>query len=253
MAVLPDFTLTGSGPNLVLVHSLAADRHLWDDVLPALSASFQVLTYDLRGHGRALADPNPLTFDDLAADLRATLDAAGIERAHLIGLAVGGMVVQAFASSFPGRVDRLVLTDSTPTFEAQGRTIWRERANSVRATGMAALVEPTIERWFPAAFLATGNPGIARVRASVANTDPGSYAALCEAVAAVDLRERLDAIVAPTLVCTGLADQAIPPRYSELLCAGIANTTYVAWPDVGHCAPVQIPATFSREVSRFLS
>lgn len=252
MTLRVECELDGAGPDLVLIHSLGADRRLWHDVLAALRARFRVLTYDVRGHGGTGGPYGPVTIDLMRDDLRTLLDDLGIERPAVVGLSMGGMIAQAFAAAWPERLEALVLADTASEFDGAIRAAWHERAAVARRDGMAALVEPTLARWFPPVFLAAGGPSIGRLRATLAAQDPEHYAAAAEALAGLQLTERLAEIRTRTLVCTGADDVAIPPRFSTLLCERIAGAGFVSWPGVGHCPPLQDPAAFTRAVLTFL-
>ena len=101
----------GQGPPLVMLHGLGADRHMWDRLA---IGRFQRVTFDFPGHGDAPAPLEPFDIGDLADQLADVLTRAGLDRVHMMGVSLGGMVALWFASSWPGRVDRLVLCDTTP-------------------------------------------------------------------------------------------------------------------------------------------
>jgi 3-oxoadipate enol-lactonase len=233
----------GSGDDLVLIHSLGAQLALWDDVIDAFAARYRVLRYDV-----ALRP----TIDRMRDDLRALLDRQGIARAHLVGLSMGGMIAQAFAAEHPERVDALVLADTASEFEPAFRAAWRERAAIARRDGMEPLVEPTVTRWFPAPFRSAAPLACDRVRSFIRAMGATDYAAAGEALARLQLTQRLGAIRARTLVAVGALDEAIPPRFSVLLREGIAGARYLEWPEVGHAPPLQIPARFAADLLAFL-
>ena len=104
----------GAGEPLLLVHGLGYARWGWEPVLPGLAERFDVLLFDNRGIGESDAPPGPYTVAELAGDAVAVLDEAGVERAHVVGTSLGGMVAQELALAHPGRVDRLVLACTTP-------------------------------------------------------------------------------------------------------------------------------------------
>jgi len=103
-----------SGPSVVLLHGLDASRRMWDGIAPALAGQFELLSIDFPGHGDAAPPDGPFEIDDLSDQLAAVLTASGIERAHIVGSSLGGMVAQHFAATRPERVDRLVLCDTSP-------------------------------------------------------------------------------------------------------------------------------------------
>ena len=243
----------GTGPDLVLIHSLGGDLHLWDEVVDAFAARYRVLRYDVRGHGATRSDYTTVTIDLMRDDLRALLDERGIANAHVVGLSMGGMIAQAFAAAYPGRVDRLVLLDTAAIRDAHMRDAWIGRAATARREGMKPLVEATVARWFPEAFLRSGSPVLARVRSTIAAMDPEHYAAAGEALAALDLIDRLGTIDAPTLVGVGSLDEALPPRFARQIAGAVPRARLIAWDGVGHAPPLQIPEVFARDVLAFLS
>ncbi len=103
----------GSGPCVIFLHGLGATCRMWDG-LSGLTASFELVSYDLPGHGETAAPGHPYEIEDLSDQLDAVMRAAGIARAHIAGSSIGGMVAQHFAAARPERVDRLVLCDTTP-------------------------------------------------------------------------------------------------------------------------------------------
>ena len=104
----------GSGQPLLLIHGLGYARWGWEPVVEPLARSFDVILFDNRGIGESDAPPGPYTAAGLAADAAQVLDEAGVERAHVLGTSLGGMVAQELALAAPERVDRLVLACTTP-------------------------------------------------------------------------------------------------------------------------------------------
>ena len=105
----------GAGEPLVLLHGFTGSIAQWAAVRPLLAGEHRVICYDLRGHGRSDA-PEELaayTMDAYVEDLRGLLDALGIERAHVLGSAFGGMVALEFAFRYPQRVQSLILSDTS--------------------------------------------------------------------------------------------------------------------------------------------
>src|SRR4051795_55675 len=104
-----DSTVTGpeDAPVVVLSNSLGATRAMWDPQVPALAERYRVVTYDTRGHGTSPAPAGPYTLDDLVDDLVALLDRVGAQRAHVVGLSLGGMTGMRLTAREPSRVHRL--------------------------------------------------------------------------------------------------------------------------------------------------
>ena len=104
------FVVAGSGAPVVLIHGVGADGRSWDGVIKSLGEDFRTLTLDLPGHGRSAPIREPYSLARFAADVLATMDRAGMERAHVVGFSLGGLIAQQIALAAPERVDRLALS-----------------------------------------------------------------------------------------------------------------------------------------------
>jgi 3-oxoadipate enol-lactonase/4-carboxymuconolactone decarboxylase len=235
-------------PVVALSNSLGTTRAMWDALRPALTRRYRVLTYDTRGHGASSLGPQGAGIDDLADDLAGLLDALSIERAHVVGLSLGGMTAQAFALRHPERVRGLVLM-ATSAHMPPGQA-WLDRAALVRRDGMAAIVDAVLIRWFtPLADTAR----IAPVRDAFLATDPEGYARACEAIARLDLREAISGIAAPTLVIAGADDPATPVSHMEEIRARIPDAELVVIPRAAHLLAVERPDAVASHLTAFLS
>jgi 3-oxoadipate enol-lactonase/4-carboxymuconolactone decarboxylase len=236
------------GPVVVLSNSLGTTLSMWDDVVGAVTDRFRVLRYDTRGHGRSTVVDRPASVHDLAGDLAGLLDRLGIERAHIAGLSLGGMIAQAFAIRFPDRVRSLVLMATS----AYMPSTWDERIEAVRAGGMAAIADGLLARWFTPR-LAHEAPGkVEAMRQQLLGTDAAGYAVCCGVIRDMDLRADLAAITAPTLVIAGADDPATPPAHAEALRAGIADAELVLLPRAAHLLAVERPEPVSAYLRTFL-
>ncbi len=244
------YDLTGpeEAPLVAFSNSLGTSLEMWDAQVRALGGRARCLRYDTRGHGRSPAVDAPATIDDLAADLAGLLDALGIGRAHVVGLSLGGMTGQAFAATYPARVERLVLMATAAIMGPA--SAWEERATAVRRDGMAAVVDAVMQRWFTPGF--AGDTRAQAVRRQILATEPRGYAVACGAIADMDLRGRLSSIAAPTLVLAGADDPATPVAKSEEIVAGIPGAELVVVPDAAHLLNVEQPDFVTERLVAFL-
>jgi 3-oxoadipate enol-lactonase len=205
-------------PVVVLSNSLGSSMEMWAPQVPALSVRFRVLRYDQRGHGDSPVPPGPYDIPDLGQDVLDLLDSGGIERAHFVGLSMGGMTGMWLAANAPERIDRLVLLCTTAYFGTP--ETWIERAATVREHGTEAVAEAGVERWLTEDFRER-EPAVAeRMRAMIAAQPDEGYAECCGALERLDLRDQLDRIAAPTLVIAGAQDPSTPPETHAQFIAG---------------------------------
>ncbi|MBS3935778.1 MAG: 3-oxoadipate enol-lactonase [Sulfuritalea sp.] len=247
------YETSGSGPWVTLVHSLATDLTLWDDVAAELGKRFTVLRYDARGHGRSSAPEGPYDFPTLVGDLVGLLDALKIERTHFVGLSMGGMLGQHFALNHPERIDKLVIVSSTSRVPPEGRGLWDERIAVARAQGMQAHVESTLARWFTAPWRAAHPEVMARIGALVAATPVAGFAGWGAAICTLDLTERLGAIKAPTLAVCGADDPGTPPAANRAIAEAIPGARLEIVPNASHQLVIEQAETFTRLLVDFLA
>jgi 3-oxoadipate enol-lactonase len=238
-------------PPIVLSNSLGTDLSMWEPQMPSLRERFRVVRYDLRGHGGSDVSPGPITVDRLGQDVVDLLDALGIERAHVCGLSVGGLVSIWLAARHPDRLDRAVLGAAAARIGTA--ELWQSRADAVRAGGMAAVVDIVMTRFFSERFRTERPDVVARVAQGLAATPPEGYAAACLALRDADLRAEVARIAAPSLVVVGREDPATPVAEAEWLHARIPGSELVVLEDAGHLCNLEQPERFTDAVVGFLS
>jgi 3-oxoadipate enol-lactonase/4-carboxymuconolactone decarboxylase len=237
-------------PVLILSHSIGTDHTLWDLQVNDLLSHFQVLRYDIRGHGASDSPAGEYSIAMLGADILALTDALGISQFAFCGLSLGGAIGQWVAVHAPERVTRLVLANTSPQFVP--RANWEARISAVRESGMSAIVDIAMQRFFSAGILAKKNPHAASIRSVLVGTDPVGYIACCAALRDVDHTHLLSQIKAPTLVIAGDRDVATPwSGHGEKLAHEIpgANAIQLA---AAHLSNIEQPRSFTTALFEFL-
>src|SRR3954471_12678738 len=244
------YDLTGpeNAPVVAFSNSIGTTLQMWDRQVPALSDRYRCLRYDTRGHGRSQVLDQPVTIGDLADDLAGLLDALGVEKAHIVGLSLGGMTAQAFGARYPDRALSLVLM-ATSAYVPRG---WDERAATVRAKGMGAIVDMVMARWFVPAFLEAHPETIAPLHARFLQNDPEGYAACCEAIRDMDLRASNAELRAPTLIIAGADDPATPLAMMEDIRSRVPQAELVVLPQAAHILSIERPEAVNRHLAAFL-
>ncbi len=225
-------------PVVVLGSSLGTTRSAWDPQLAALTEHFRVVRYDHLGHGDSAVPPGPYSLAGLASSLAGLLTGIGIERAHVAGLSLGGMVGLQLAARYPDLVDRLAVVGSSAYLPPAQR--WLDRATTVRRSGMAAVADTVLSRWFTPAF--QDSPRAKEIRADLLNVPPEGYAACCEAIATMDLRPVLGQVRAPVLAIAGADDPATPVEHARTIVEGVSGPARLeVVPNAAHLASVERP------------
>jgi len=240
-------------PRVALVHSLALDRSIWDDVVQALAQDTQVLTFDCRGHGRSAQPVMTYTPQLFARDLADLMEHVQWPSAIVGGCSMGGMVAQAFAIRYPHRTTGLVLVDTTAWYGADAPKAWRERGATGKEKGMAALVDFQTGRWFGDAFRASEKATLDRlVKVFLAN-NLDCYVKTCEMLGEGDLRAGLASIKMPAAVVVGEEDYATPVAMAEALHQGIAGSTLTVLPGGRHITPTEKPQDITARIREVIA
>ena len=238
-------------PVVVFSHSIGATLEMWDAQVAALAGRYRCLRYDTRGHGGSEVVARPATVDDLADDLAGLLDALGIERAHVVGLSLGGMMGQAFALRHPDRLDRLALLATSAEMD---KAAWRQRIATVTTEGYEPFIDGImVPRWFTPAFAEAHPDVVAGFRRRMAANDPAGYAACANVIATLDLLPRIAGIKAPTLILVGAEDPATPVAMSEVIRGQVAHAEMVIVPGAAHIVAVEAAGIVNQYLDAFLS
>ncbi|HET8742402.1 MAG TPA: alpha/beta hydrolase [Gaiella sp.] len=246
----------GAGEPVLLIHGLGYARWGWEPVLPGLAERFDVLLFDNRGIGESDAPPGPYTAAAMAGDALQVLDEGGVERAHVVGTSLGGMIAQELALAHPERVDRLVLACTTPG----GPRAHPMPQVTVALMAEAATLEPAValrrfvENALSPATVTERPELVERIMEHRLRTDqdPAAWAAQAAAGATFDAFDRLAGLRGPVLVQHGGADVVVDPRNADLLVELIADARLERFDGGGHLFFWEAPDRFVSSVAGFL-
>jgi len=237
-------------PALIFSHSLGVDHGQWDMQMPALLPHFRVLRYDIRGHGASDAPPGDYTIEQLARDVLAIADRAGIGRFAFCGLSLGGMIGQWLGARAADRLTHLVLAATSARL--LNPSLMEDRRKTVLSGGMAAIADAVMGRFFTAETVAASVPAIASTRHTLLATNPEGYAGCCAAIRDMDQRDLLAGIGVPTLVLAGDRDVSTPwAGNGDLLAQSIAGARAVRLP-AAHLLNIERPRSFTAALLEFL-
>jgi 3-oxoadipate enol-lactonase len=237
---------------VMLSHSLSSSLLMWNPQMDALNPYFQVLRYDIRGHGGSDAPSGAYTLELLAEDVVKLLDALGIDRVHFVGLSLGGMIGQRLAVNASHRLKSLTLCDTAAIVPAEAQPLWEERMDKARKEGMKALSDQTMERWFTPSFLKQNFKILALIREQLLATPVSGYIGCAEAIRRLNYLEQLSKIKMPTLIMVGEDDPGTPVSASKAMQERIPNSKLVILPSARHLSNVEQAQAFNAALLKFL-
>ena len=242
----------GDGECLVFVHGIGASGAVWDGVVERLAPRHRCVCMDLRGHGRSPRPPLPYYLDDFVVDLEHLRRRLGVERMHLFGHSLGGMIAPAYALAFPGRVQSLGLLST-----AAGRTEedFRKVMGVIEALerdGLEATLEVLVARWFTEAFSAAHPEVVEERRARTLANDPAVFANVFHIYAGTELGPKLSEIGAPSLVLTGALDGGCNPRLARYIAERIPRSRLCILEGLRHALLLEAPDRVAEGLLEFL-
>jgi 3-oxoadipate enol-lactonase/4-carboxymuconolactone decarboxylase len=248
--------MTGSAgraelPLLVLGPSLGTSAAtLWSAAAQELTAHFDVLAWDLPGHGHNRSVPDePFTMAELAAGVLKVVDEIRPgEMFDYAGGSVGGCVGLQLLLDAPDRVETAVLLCTGARIGDE--SVWSDRIAQVGASGTPVLVGGAVERWFAPGFADRSPDTVSRLLQALQDADDLGYVRVCEALASFDVRDRLGEIGAPVLAVAGADDPVTTSEHLRAIATGVRRGALVELADTSHLAPAERPTEVAALIRR---
>jgi len=243
----------GEGEPLVLIAGLGGKGASWQPFLDAAAQRFRVLSFDNPGAGQSPPLVGPVSIRELAQRVCQLFDGLGIEKAHVVGRSMGGMIAQELALLAPERIERLVLVSTTARPDTHLQTIFGLWARMAELELPADLRRQSSLLWCLGSHSLTTNPQVqAYLRATRSAGRPRDYALQAQACARHDALERLSKLRTRALIVSGTDDRLTPPRHAEELAKAIPGAELAYIPEAGHLAYLESPELFARVVLGYL-
>ncbi|WP_027856328.1 alpha/beta fold hydrolase [Marinobacterium jannaschii] len=249
------YLVQGEGAPVVLIHGVGLDKSMWGGQLVGLSPSYQIIAYDMLGHGDSAIPGDDTCLKEYATQLKELLDHLGLEKALVIGFSMGGLVARAFALHYPQYLNGLVILNSVFNRTEEQRSGVMARTREVAIKGPAANVETALKRWFSEEYAASSPAQINAVRNRVLSNDHQGYLKTYQLFASEDnyMVDQLKEIQAPTLVMTGELDPGSTPQMARDMAALIPNAKACVIDDERHMMPMESPKRVNEKLLSFLS
>ena len=248
MTVELNHRITGSGPHVLLLHAVGMDSTFLEPLAAILSKDFTVLTVDMRGHGKSPYAP-ATSLSEYADDVHALLTKLSFAPCAVAGFAMGGMVAQALAVTYPQDVRAAVFANINHQQTKESYAALTGRADAARRGGMAPILDVTMQRWFNEPF--RRKSGDAPVRARLLSNDIRAWCDAFTAMANVDTAARLTSLLMPVLCLAGEADKSTPPPVVKAMADAIPGARYAVLPGGPHMMFFEMPDETARIIGPF--
>ncbi len=240
----------GQGPPLVMIQGYMGDHSAWFNQVKAFNKYFRVITFDARGLGKSPVSRVPFTIPVQAGDVIGLVDFLKIDRAHIMGISLGGLVAQAIAIEHPERVLKLVLAATLPGTDS---LYIGEKAQAFARNLSTMDMDKVGNLLVPLAF---NNPAVAYMVKLFSRTPWASryktYVKQMQSIGSYNIVDRLHLIQALTLVIAGSRDRIVSPHSSEIIAGKIPKAKLVIVKGGSHAFFLEMSRRFNREVLQFL-
>jgi 3-oxoadipate enol-lactonase len=250
---LPDLMLNArvsgpqSAPPVVLLHALGTNLSLWDEVTARLPRH-RTLAIDMRGHGASAVPPAPYAMGALIHDAERVMDHFGLRDAVVVGLSIGGLIAQGLATKRLDLVRAMVLSNTAARIGHAAQ--WQARIDAVRAGGLEAIADATLERWFGRDWRTA--PALPRARAMLLAIAPEGWAGAASAIAGTDFYTPTASLTLPTLGIAGTRDGSTPPDLVRETTDLIRGSRFVLMRGAGHLPMLDDPDLYASHLTDFL-
>ena len=229
-----NFSQSGEGPGLFLIHGIGAAKDAWRFIVPILSKFFTVITYDLRGHGVSPLLYGEFGLDELVADLEKLRQTLGYEKVHLAGHSLGGMIGPRYALCFPERVMSLgLLSTAAGRTENDSAKVWGV-VKAMEEQGIEDILGTLTNRWFTDAFMEQRPDLVERRLQQVLSTDAKVFMNVFRIYAGTEMMPWLHKVSHPSLIITGELDGGCNPRLNKLIDEAMPDSHLIILPGLKH-------------------
>lgn len=244
-------TLTGPerGPALVLIHALGTSSALFDGLLPLLPKSLRLLTFDQRGHGLSDVPPPPYAMGQLIRDAERVIDHFRLKDTVVLGVSLGGVVAQGLATKRLDLVRGMILSNTAARIGIESQ--WQARIAAVRAGGIPAIRDATLERWFGRGWQTA--PGLDHAAALLDTASPEGWCGAAAAISGTDFYTTTAALRLPTLCVAGANDGSTPPDLVRETADLIPGAEFRLIRGAGHLPFLEKPLDYAQAITDFLN
>ena len=242
-------------PKIIFSNSLGTDNRMWDTQIKVLKDKFCLIRYDTRGHGNSSPVKGPYSFEMLENDVITILNNLKIDKAHFIGLSIGGMTSLGLALKHQNRFNKIICcaarADNPPPFVDS----WNQRIAVIEEKGTDGVVDGSLERWYSEEFKANSknNDIINLSKDMIRGTSSNGYIGCAHALKTLNYLKDLSTINREMLFIAGEKDMGAPALAMEEMSHLTPNSKYVCIPGAAHILNIEAPEIVNKTILDFLN
>jgi len=246
------YLIKGSGPAVIFVHGIGARKTSWNEVCKYLENDFTCISYDLRGHGDSPKGVLPYSLEGLVDDLETLRQKLNIQKIHIVGHSLGGMIGPAYALSFPENIISVSLLSTAAFRTTEDKNKVHAVLTSMREKGIRPILSTLTERWFTDQFIKDRLTDVEFRLEQVLKTDPEVFLDVFRIYAETEMSLWLNKIKHPCLVLTGENDGGCSPKINHLIAESLSNSELCILKNYKHSLLIEAPREVGERVREFL-
>ena len=246
------YSIRGSGPAVFFIHGIGARKTSWNEVCKYLEKDFTCISYDLRGHGDSPKGSLPYSLKDLVDDLETLRQKLDIQKIHIVGHSLGGMIGPAYAKKYPKSVNSVCLLSTAAFRTNEDREKIQAVIKSMKEKGIGRVLGTLTDRWFTDKFIENSPADVELRLEQVMETDAEVFLEVFRIYSETEMSPWLDEIMHPCLVLTGENDGGCNPRLNRLITDRLPNSELCILKHYKHSLLVEAPEKVGEKIYKFL-
>ena len=247
-----EFDQKNTDSTVTMIHCFGSNKKYWDFHKKSF-IDYNSLLIDVPGHGQSKLHDGPCTLSQIADDIVALLDHLGIQKIHLGGVSMGGMISQTLVLKYPDRVASLMLINTTCFISEDMHKLWQERSEQVLESGTKSVHDVLMRRWFTLDAIDNKIPGYQYLSATFKSFNPEAFKKISEAMCGLDTNDKLKNISVPTLIIATPNDPGAPTYISKRMAEFIKGSELYWLEPAQHLSSLEHVDAFNKIIASFLS
>ena len=246
------FNIIGKGEPIIFIHGIGSRKISWNGIIKELKAEYQCISYDLRGHGESKVVQNTFYLNDLVEDLEKLRSYLKIQKVHLVGHSLGGMIAPSYGIKYRERVASITLLSTAAFRKAEDEQKILNIISKIKREGIDKVLPDLISRWFTDEFI-NNNPNIISKRLKQVKSTPlNIFLNVFQIYASTKMDTWLKKIKLPSLVMTGENDLGCSPQINKKIAKALNNSKLIILNNLKHSIVLEDPQLVATNLKMFL-
>ena len=246
------YNIVGRGEPIIFIHGIGSTKHSWDGIIRELKDKYQCIVYDLRGHGESAVCEKNFTLEVLVEDLEKLRSHLNINKTHIVGHSLGGMIGLSYARKYQDKVLSLSLLSTAAFRNVEDQKKILDIINKIRNEGLDKVLPNLINRWFTNEFIYNNQDIINKRIKQVQDTPLTAFLNVFRLYALTEMSSWLNEIKVPCLVITGENDLGCSPDINKKIADILPNSVFEVLDNLKHAITLEAPNIVGRKIRLFI-